>query len=457
MTAEPDAALITALDAPNAAARRRALGALVASRQGLPEPSVERFNLHLHSFYSFNARGFSPSHLAWEARRQGLYAAALCDFDVLDGLEEFLEAGRRLGLRAAVHLETRAFCRDLADRDINSPGEPGVLYIMGAGFGRLPPDGTPAAAALAGYRRQADARNRALMARIRSEVSEVALDYDRDVASLSPGGCPTERHLVRAYRRRAETVFPEPVARRAFWARRLGLAPDAVAALEADAAAMEERIRARFVKRGGIGYEQPTAATFPPADVFAAWVRACRAMPMMAWLDGTSPGEQDAGMLLDRMAALGVCALNIIPDRNHNVRDPADRARKLACLDAIVRRADDRQLPVNIGTEMNKDGQPFLDDLAGAALRPYLPVFLRGARIVVGQSLLARYTPLAYVGPEAAAEFGTDRRRQNEVFEAVGRLPPLTESRAARLLDAGLERAHAVLRDAARRGTWDAT
>jgi len=66
-----------------------------------------------HSFFSFNARDWSPSRIAWEARQAGLYAAAVCDFDVLDGMEEFLDAGEAIGLRAAAHLETRAFCASL--------------------------------------------------------------------------------------------------------------------------------------------------------------------------------------------------------------------------------------------------------------------------------------------------------------------------------------------------------
>ncbi len=136
MNTSDNARLIEQLDSFDLEERRQALQALAARVDAsLPAP-IERVNMHLHSFFSYNTKNYSPSHIAWEARRQGLYAAGLCDFDVLDGLEEFLAAGQALGLRATVNLETRAFFSDYAQVDINSPGEPGVTYIMGAGFAR---------------------------------------------------------------------------------------------------------------------------------------------------------------------------------------------------------------------------------------------------------------------------------------------------------------------------------
>src|ERR1035437_10169133 len=170
MNTSDNARLIEQLDSFDFEERRQALKALaVCCGASFPAP-IERVNRHLHSFFSYNTKGYSPSHIAWEARRQGLYAAGLCDFDVLDGLEEFLAAGQALELRTTVNLETRAFFREYAQTDINSPGEPGVTYIMGAGFARMPAPGSRAAAMLEQYRRQAGERNRSLVARINARL-----------------------------------------------------------------------------------------------------------------------------------------------------------------------------------------------------------------------------------------------------------------------------------------------
>ena len=454
MNTSDNARLIEQLDSFDLEERQQALQALtVRVGASLPAP-IERFNMHLHSFFSYNTKGYSPSHIAWEARCQGLFAAGLCDFDVLDGLEEFLAAGQALGLRATVNLETRAFFRDYARMDINSPGEPGVTYIMGAGFARMPAPGSRAAATLLQYRRQAGERNRSLVARINAHLPEIALDYDADVLPLSPGACPTERHIVCAYRGKANAVFKTSVALFEFWAKLMKARPADVETWSKKTPVMEDKIRAALAKSGGIGYERPTEKTFPPVDEFVAWVRDCQALPMATWLDGTSRGETDSKAMMECLRERGVCALNIIPDRNHRIADPAVRTVKLQKLAEVVDVAEKLQFPINIGTEMNKDGQPFVDDTGGDALRPYHVVFLRGACIMVGQSVLARYADFSYAGAAAQAEFGNNARQKNAFFEAVGLLPPLTAVLADKLDAQGPDKSLACLRDSARRGSW---
>lgn len=441
-----------ALSSFDACARHQALAQLAA--QAAPPPVRPQVNMHIHSFFSFNARGYSPSQIAWEARQAGLYAAGLCDFDVLDGLEEFLQAGFTLGLRVAVSLETRAFLSEYAQMDINSPGEPGVAYIMGAGFSRLPLSQTTAARTLAELRHQAGERNFRLAQRINASLPEIAVDYASEVVGLSPGGCPTERHLVRAYRLKAETAFPVRQRLYEFWARLMNKAPAAlerIAAVEPD---LEDAIRAILVKRGGLGYEPPTPKSFPSVDEFIAWVINCGAIPMIAWLDGTSAGEQDAQAMLACLQAKGAAALNIIPDRNHNIADPEERAIKLQKLSEVIAAATALAMPISIGTEMNKQGQPFVDNTSAAALRSYHEIFMRGARILVGQSLLARYASFAYSSSAAQAEFGSDLHGKNKFFEEVGALAPLTEARASKLEDLGSAKALACLWDSAVQKQW---
>lgn len=418
------------------------------------DPGDGLLNMHLHSFFSYNADGYSPCRIAWEARRAGLYAAALCDFDVLDGLEEFIKAGLILGLRTAVHLETRAFLKDYAGAEINSPGEPGVVYIMGSGFPRAPETDTREAATLSGLRRLANDRNSALVRRINRRLPEIEIDFENEVVPLSPGGCPTERHIVRAYRLKAEAAFGSPPAARAFWARLMKKEPAEIGRALGDVAALEDSIRSLLVKAGGLGYEQPTERSFPSVDGFIGWVLACGAIPTITWLDGMSSGEENTPGLIEHMKNRGACALNIIPDRNHNIGDPALRALKLRKLDEVIQTAQSHELPINIGTEMNKAGQPFADDLGCAALKPYRQAFLNGARIMVGQTLLSRFADYSYAGEAALAEYGGDTGEKNGFFQSVGGLPPLTLSVAGQLEGMGPEKALSAIRDSTMRGSW---
>lgn len=411
-------------------------------------------NMHIHSFYSYNARGYSPAHIALECRKNNFYAAGLCDFDVLDGLEEFFAAGQMLGLRVAVHLETRAYLREYARVEINSPGEPGVTYIMGAGFGCLPEGKLTAMKTLSEFRQQANLRNRALVGRINERLQEIAIDYDSDVLPLSPGGCPTERHIVRAYCLKAQNIFQDREKLAAFWAKLLRKTDQETLLLLNDPPAMDDKVRSLLAKSGGIGYVQPDEKTFPPADDFIAWVLQCDAIPMVTWLDGTSKGEGNMAEMFACLKAKGAAALNIVPDRNHNIKNEKERRVKLQKLNEVIQAARNFGFPVNIGTEMNKNGQPFFDDLQCEALAPYREDFLRGANIMIGQSILARYAGFSYCGPAALSEYGRDTARKNDFFEAVGKLEPLNRAQAGKLEEMGFTKAFQYLRDSAVNGEW---
>ncbi|MFZ4394764.1 MAG: hypothetical protein ACOYOU_03965 [Kiritimatiellia bacterium] len=431
--------------------RRDSLEALlsVTGRQP-PGNSGENVNMHCHSFFSYHASGWSPARIAWACHRQGLYAAALCDFDVLDGLDEFLRAGLTLGLRTAVHLETRAFVSDMARLDINSPGEPGVAYIMGAGFVSKPATDTPQGRGLTQFREGARIRNEALINRINEKLPAIRLQYAQDVLPLTPLGVATERHIIRAYAAKGRQAFADSRARAAFWAPLLKRTAEECQTLEGDDAKFEEAVRGALAKRGGIGYTQPDASTFPPVEEFIAWVSSCEAIPTIAWLDGTSTGEADCRALLGLLRDKGCGALNIIPDRNWNIAKPQERDVKVAKLHEIVRIAADLDLPINIGTEMNRLGLPFADELEGPVLRQHGEVFLQGAQIMVGHTLLARYAAAPYLGARAEAEFPR-RKARNRFYANIGATPPLTHDMADGLLDAGPERAFALLADAAKK------
>lgn len=449
MPVRDSARLEKRLDDFDLSVRRDALEALVAlAGRQFPGETGSNVNMHCHSFFSFHAESWSPTHIAWGASRKGLYAAALCDFDVLDGLDEFLSAGLTLGLRTAVHLETRAFLSSYAKADINSPGEPGVTYIMGAGFVQKPAAGTPQGSGLEKLCAAARARNEALVQRINEKLPEIAIRYDRDVLPLSPGGTPTERHIVRAYALRGMQGLPDPVARATYWTKLLNRKPEECLVLEAeDFPAFEEALRNALAKRGGVGYKQPDADTFPPAADFIDWVRACGAIPTITWLDGTSAGESRCRPMLEDLREQGCAALNVIPERNWNAGKPQEREHKIAKLAEIVAEAQAMDLPINVGTEMNRTGLPFADDLTGPVLSRYRDAFIRGAQVMVGHSLLARYADAPYLGDRAKTEHPRIKAR-NAFYAAVGALPPLVRESSDRLLDAGPEKAYALLADA---------
>ena len=391
------------LDNFDAGQRRAALLKLLAQQTVAPAAGTD-FNLHAHTFYSYNAYGYSPTKFAWLAQQRGLAAAGIVDFDVLDGLEEFWEAGKLCGLKRCISLESRVFVPEFATRVINSPGEPGIAYHMGVGFSRA-----ISHPLLAQLRATATQRNRELVARVNTFTAPVTLDYDRDVVSLTPAGNATERHICEAYSKLGDA---------AFWKAKLGDCP-------ADAGKLQALIRAKTMKKGGVGYVQPGQGSFPLMAEMNQFVLEAGAIPTLTWLDGTSDGEKCIEELFTVAQSTGAAALNIIPDRNYTL---GVKDQKLQNLYDVVALAERHGFPVIVGTEMNAPGNKFVDAFATAELQPLVPVFRKGMHIAYAHSVLQRHAGRGYLSDWAKQTFATVAAK-NDYFEKFGR--ELTPEREA--------------------------
>jgi hypothetical protein len=376
-------------------------------------------NMHCHTFFSFNAYGYSPASLAWLAKHNGYKLMGTVDFDVLDAVDEFLDACELLGVRGSTGLETRVYIPEFSTREINSPGEPGVAYSMGIGFTctQAPPAAAPI---LSDLRQRAMRRNRGVVERVNAYLDPVTIDYDRDVLPLTPSGTATERHIILAYIAAAGRIVPDPVA---FWSEKLQSAPEATRSLMADSPKFQNAVRAKLMKRGGVGYVQPTPESFPSLDELHAMITACEALPCAAWLDGSSAGEQPYDELLELMVSKGAVALNIVPDRNWNVPDPEIARMKVQKLYEVVELAEKMALPLNIGTEMNSYGLKLVDDFNAPALAPVRQAFLDGAYFIYGHTILQRALGLGF-GSEWAKANLPDRPARNRFYIQAGKLTP---------------------------------
>jgi hypothetical protein len=399
------------------------------------------FNLHCHTHFSFNANGYSPTDLVKMAKEKNWYAVGIVDFDVLDGVDEFLSACEALEMRGMASLETRVYVPEFATREINSPGEPGVFYFMGVGFTRSDP-APEVADTLAAMRRRAAARNRQMIERLNAHLSPLTVDYDRDVLSLTPAGNATERHMLKAYIQKAyiqkaeEQFQPQSIQRNTkenfvpfesfvvrlndFWAEKLGLAEDQIATQIADYAKFSNTVRGKLMKRGGVGYIPPTPETFPTVEEVSQFAIACGAIPCATWLDGTSAGEQAEAELLDLLISKGTAAINIIPDRNWNIADLEQRKLKVQKLYEVAALAQRLDLPIIVGTEMNAPGQKLVDDFEAPELAPVRQAFLDGADFLYGHTVMQRALGMGYQSEWAKTNLPT-RRQRNDFYTQLGR------------------------------------
>lgn len=393
--------------------------ALYEDEGKLTETHAGKINLHAHTFFSYNAYGYSPTALAWKAKKEGLEFIGIVDFDVLDGVNEFLEACELLCIKGVAGIETRVFIPAYRTIEINSPGEPGIAYHMGTGFtdSNLSQTVQPAFDAL---RKQASQRNYDIVQILNDFLTPLSLDFEGEVLPLSPTGNVTERHIVHKLVEKSFTALDNAEE---FWQKKLGLDADLLTALVKDRIKFEKLIRRKLIKRGGAAYVTPDPEKFPTISEFNQIIQAVAAIPCMAWLDGTSEGEKDIEKLLGFMIEKGVRAVNIIPDRNWNLPDADMKARKLKALYRIVGLAADHHLPILIGTEMNSYGQKFVDDLDVPELIDLKESFQQGAQFIYGHTRLERIWGLGYQSPWAQEHF-TDQAQKLAFYVEAGRNLP---------------------------------
>ncbi len=414
---EPIAALEEHLNNFSPQVRADTLGKLldmVGEDAFTTSPKQDLFNLHAHTFFSFNAFGYSPTALAWLAKKHGYSMIGMVDFDVLDGVDEFLAACDLLAVRGVAGVETRVFIPELASLEINSPGEPGISYTMGTGFtsSSVPGEVRPILGAL---RKSAQLRIEEMLARVNDSLSPIIVDHEVDLLPLSPSGNLTERHLVQAIIHGVERSQPDPLK---YWREKLVLKETEVSQLD-DPVSLQNLLRAKLLKRGGVGYIQPDVRTYPTIDQANQLITACGAIPCVAWLDGTSAGEEDIASLLGFLVEKGAGVVNIIPDRNWNIADAASKKKKLAKLYEVVDLAEQMDLPILVGTEMNSFGQKMVDDLAVPELQPLRKTFEAGAQFIFGHTVMQRAFGLGYQSNWAKAHYPKCAQR-NVFYQQVG-------------------------------------
>jgi hypothetical protein len=418
------------LDSSNASERKEALIALCekikAAEIDLPQPGTD-VNIHCHTFFSYNCYGYSPSKFAWLAKKRGLIVAGVVDFDVLDGLDEFVEAAKMLGLKACGGIETRVYVPQFGSRVINSPGEPGISYHMGMGFPSAKIDPELKKFQM-GLQKTAQRRNIELMQRVNKYLSPAELNYEKDVLPLTPSGNATERHICLAYARKAKAIFKDDASLAKFWTDKLGAGASTLGLPESKD--ILNAIRNKTMKRGGVGYVLPDKGAFPTMADMDKFSLAAGAMPTMTWLDGTSEGEQSLEELIDVALETGVVAFNVIPDRNYTP-GLGNSDAKFKNLKFALELADGYGLPIVCGTEMNSPGQKFVDDFRTKELSEFVPLFLKGAYIVYAHSALQRQSGLGYTSDWAKRNF-TDIKEKNNFFHVLGEtLKPASEGSLA--------------------------
>jgi len=335
-------------------------------------------NLHIHSFHSFNYKNWSPSRIVFEGWRQNLNYTGVVDFDTLIATEETLLAGEILNVKVVCGFESRVFLPELKDKVINSPKEPGIYYLCGKGFKKPIKENSEEEKFFSKLKEIAQNRNKKVIKKLNEFLKDVKIEFEKDILPLTPSNNPTERHIVVAYQRKSEEILGEKVDD--FWTEILKMGKLKVEKLRKEKPEdFQEILRKKLIKYGGPGYIPPEIENFPVFDEVVKMTEKADGIPIGTWLDGTNPGEENPEELIELLRSKKIKGITIIPERNWNIKDQKEKEIKIKKLEEFMETCIKMNMPVICGTEMNKFGQPFIDDFSQPILSKYLPYFMESA------------------------------------------------------------------------------
>lgn len=410
-------AMLAALDSHIPGRRRQALSdavSLVAAGHVETRPAGSPPSLWTRTFNSGGA--CSPSRLVWEARRQGLAVIGSCDPETLDTLPELYAAGDALGVRAAVSLETRVFAESNTAWERELFGEQRVLRVMAAGVAGIPAESTETGRRMAFLREQSRRRCKAVVAKINSVLSPVAVNFERDVLPLTPYGNAADAHIAAAFAAQARRVFPAASDLAGFWAKALGCRYIEASRLLANHDALSRAIDEKLFVRGGSGYYSPDATSYPGVTQFFRDIAAAGAVPCLCWQDETFSGGAGVEALLDAAIGWGALCVGVKFPVVWSECRPGFAER----LGRMAEAARARSLPLLVGSNMLRDGD-FGEWRDAAELHALREDFLAGAFWLYGHAFLARRAGMGFVSDWASNVFSGDRAAANEFYSEVGR------------------------------------
>ena len=368
-------------------------------------------NTHVHTGKSFGCFA-SPAAAVWAARQAGLRVFGINDHYTLRGHAEFREACEVVGICPTFSMEAIALWPEAlaAGETVNDPSNAGRTYFTAKGVTRDFPAGCRGKQDLARMNRALLERHQQMVAELGRTIEErLGIESSismQDVLALTPHGQPTERHLAKAAAAFLQGRFTDGRALKDAVGMLCQGTLDSVQ-LE-DEAALQGHLRAELLKAGKPAYVAESDDAFVPLERLIGLSLDLGAIPTYPVLGNpVTPWEEDIPRLFDRLEALGVFAVEVIPDRNERER-----------LADIVETAEQRGLPVFNGTEHNTPVcTPLVDRwfFDGA----FRPCFEHGARVLIAhQDLCARGEP---GWPDAIRDASRDERsRELSRMESIG-------------------------------------
>ena len=373
-----------------------------------------KVNGHLHSPYSFSA--FTNLEQMFEiATSENVKVLGINDFNTTDGYVEFFKLALKYKIFPLYNIE---FMGMLADEQangirVNDPNNPGRTYFSGKGLR---------------YPVQMDEKNEKILNSIVNESfyqveemisklndylqligSDIRIDID-EIREKWAKELVRERHIAKALRIKIFEEFSTDDKRVMFLEKLLG--EYVSESLIDDVPALENKIRARLLKKGGVAYAKENEKAFPEIEKVIEIIVNAGGIPCYPVLLDDKNGnfteyESDPVKLLEKLKEKNVSSIELIPGRNDFNK-----------LKEFVLFFDKKGFVITLGTEHNT---PAMEPVTvscreGKVLdRELVSISYRGTSVIAAHQYLHAQGREGYIRAD-----GTVRTDKKKYFEQLG-------------------------------------
>jgi len=280
-------------------------------------------NAHMHTPYSFSAFDSVTQALDMAAEEE-VKVVGINDFYSLEGYKEWSEECGKRHLFPLFNIEFISL--NVEDQKagirVNDPSNPGRTYISGKGLSYPIILKGEEAKLLADVRAESNDQVERMCIKLNEHLDAIKAGFNISFAEVRDNltkGSIRERHLAKAMRLAVDNHFSDDSAKIAFYERLFGGSP-----LKSDVkniAAVENEIRSKLLKAGGVAFVAEDPKAFLPMEVVQRIIVAAGGIPTYPFLADNAKGEftdfeEDLQKCADILKRRGISSCEFITTRN---------------------------------------------------------------------------------------------------------------------------------------------
>lgn len=369
-----------------------------------------KVNAHLHTPYSFSAFNNIEDALD-RATKEGVAVVGINDFYTTQGYKEWAEGCAKRKLYPLFNIELIGLNEkdQQASLKVNDPANPGRTYISGKGLKHPHHLDEPFATMLSGVLAESNKQVLSMCEKLNNHLAEnncgFVLDIDWIRNNLTKGMI-RERHIAKALRIKIYDYCNNDLECVHNTLKTIFEGSDPKANLK-DYAALENEIRSRLLKSGGVAFVPETSNAFLPVQDICNIIIAAGGIPTYPFLSDDANGsytdfEGNLELVAQELTDRGFHSVEFISTRND-----------MKLLEKYASYLHNQGFVVTLGSEHNtpamepielfaRNGEPLSDEL--------MKINYEGACVIAAHQHLMQQGLEGYIDDKGVA----DRSKRNE-------------------------------------------